>query len=418
MAHLYRQFGTLARRRTIGNTGDPMMYHATTVVYASVGPILTRYAVDSAAGTLAGGDSLTLPANVQYAWPHAAGRYLYVACSNGAPGLGAAGDAHWLSALAIDPISGALSPHGDPIALPARPIHLTLDPVSRYALVAFNNPAAIRVYRIGADGKLDGHVEQRSPIEAGIFPHQVRVTADGRRAILVSRGHDATPEQPEQPGALNVFAYADGQLSQQQIVAPHGGFGFGPRHLDFHPTQPWVYVSIERQNGLAMFAWATDGTLETAPRFSVSTLTAPPPGPHHQLVGTVHVHPDGRTVYVANRSPSIFGGGHQPVFAGGDNTIVVCRIDPASGEPSIIQRIDTGGIHCRTFHIDPTGTLLVAAHIAGVTVEQGTNRRHVPAGLSVFRIAADGTLTLLRRYEEKTERHLLFWMGMAVLPTA
>jgi 6-phosphogluconolactonase len=395
-----------------------MMLHGKAVVYASVGPILTRYAVDSAAGTLAREDSLTLPANVQYAWPHASGRYLYVASSNGAPGRGAAGNAHWLSALAIDPNSGMLSPHGDPVVLPARPIHLTLDPASRHALIAFNNSAAIRVHHIAANGMLDGQVEQRGQIEPGIFPHQVRVTADGRRAILVSRGHDAAPDQPEQPGALNVFAYTGGQLSDQQIVAPHGGLGFGPRHLDFHPMQPWVYVSIERQNSLAMFAWAADGTLEATPRFTVSTLTAPPPGPHHQLVGTVHVHPDGSTVYVANRSPSISGGGHQPVFAGGDNTIVVCRIDSATGEPSIIQRIDTGGIHCRTFHIDPSGTLLVAAHIAAVTVEQGTDRRHVPAGLSVFRIAADGTLTLLRRSEEKTEQHLLFWMGIVALPPA
>jgi len=394
-----------------------MTRNAPVVVYASVGPTLTRHALDSVSGTLAREESLTLPANVQYAWPHASGRHLYVASSNGAPGLGAAGNAHWLSALAIDPISGALSPVGDPVALPARPIHLTLDPASRHALIAFNNPAAIRVYRIAADGTLDGPVQQRSPIEPGIFPHQVRVTADGRRAILVSRGNDATPERPEQPGALNVFAYADGQLSDQQVVAPDGGFGFGARHLDFHPTQPWVYVSIERQNRLAMFAWATDGTLEAAPRFSISTLAAPPPGPHHQLVGTVHVHPDGRTAYVANRSPSISGGGPQPVFAGGDNTIVVCRIDPAGGAPSIIQRIDSGGVHCRTFHIDPTGTLLIAAHIAEVTIEQGTERRHVAAGLSVFRIAADGTLTLLRRYEERTEQHLLFWMGMVALPT-
>jgi 6-phosphogluconolactonase (cycloisomerase 2 family) len=383
-----------------------------------VGPILTRYAVDNAAATLARKESVTLPANVQYAWPHRSSRYLYVASSNGAPGLGKVGDSHWLSALAVDPASGALSPHGNPIALPGRPIHLTLDPASRHALVAFNNPAALRVYRIAADGKLAGHVDQLVPIRPGIFPHQVRVTADGRHAILVSRGHDATPDQAEQPGSLNVFAYADGQLSEQRIVAPHGGFGFGPRHLDFHPTQPWVYVSIERQNALSMFAWETSGALEAAPRFSISTLTAPPPGPHHQLVGTVHVHPHGRTVYVANRSPSIPTSGYKELFAGGDNTIVVCRIDPASGEPSVIQRIDTGGIHCRTFHIDTTGTLLVAAHIAGLTVQQGTERRTVPAGLSVFRIAADGTLSFQHRYEEQTAEHLLFWMGMVTLPTA
>ena len=65
-----------------------MMPKAQTVVYASVGPTLTRYALDNAAATLARSELVTLPANVQYAWPHHSGRTLYVASSNGAPGLG------------------------------------------------------------------------------------------------------------------------------------------------------------------------------------------------------------------------------------------------------------------------------------------------------------------------------------------
>ena len=41
--------------------------------------------------------------------------------------------------------------------------------------------------------------------------------------------------KPEEPGALKVFDYADGVLSNEVSVAPNGGYGFGPRHLDFHP---------------------------------------------------------------------------------------------------------------------------------------------------------------------------------------
>src|SRR5204862_370224 len=73
--------------------------------------------------------------------------------------------------------------------------------------------------------------------------------------ILVTRGHDAAGGKPEEPGALKVFDYEAGLLTNEASVAPNGGYGFGPRHLDFHPIKPWVYVSLERQNRLDMFAF-------------------------------------------------------------------------------------------------------------------------------------------------------------------
>ena len=44
------------------------------------------------------------------------------------------------------------------------------------------------------------------------------------------------------------WTFASGQLTPGVSVAPNGGFGFGPRHIDFHPRQPWVYASLELQN--------------------------------------------------------------------------------------------------------------------------------------------------------------------------
>ncbi len=96
----------------------------TIVLYASVGPELTQYDVDVDSATLVKHGMVTLPANIHYAWPHASGRYLYVASSNSASGMGPAGDKHHVTAFRIDPGSGALTPHGDPIALPTRPIHI------------------------------------------------------------------------------------------------------------------------------------------------------------------------------------------------------------------------------------------------------------------------------------------------------
>jgi 6-phosphogluconolactonase len=384
------------------------------VLYASVGPELTQYGVDVDSATLVKHSAVTLPANVHYAWPHASGRYLYVASSNSASGMGPAGDKHHVTGFRIDPGSGRLTPHGDPIPLPTRPIHMTTDIPSEHLLVAFSNPSALRIYRINADATPGTEVGQREPIEPGIYAHQVRVRLDSRSVILVTRGHDAASGKPEEPGALKVFAYERGQLTKEVSVAPNGGYGFGPRHLDFHPFKPWVYVSLERQNRLDTFEFAGD-TLSAAPAFRKNTLAEPGNIRGRQVAGTVHVHPNGRFVYAVNRASSTTEFEGKPVFAGGENTFAVFSIDAATGEPSAIQHVDTHGIHCRTFHIDPSGRLLVAAHIMPLPVREGTALRTVPANLALFRIGEDGRLDFVRKYDVDVGERTMFWMGMVAL---
>src|SRR6266852_8625073 len=96
-------------------------------LYANVGADLTRYDVDVAGAALTKRETVTLPAGVQYAWPHASRRYLYVASSSSASGYGPAGTEHHVTALGIDPATGALSAYGAPIRLPTRPIHMSTD---------------------------------------------------------------------------------------------------------------------------------------------------------------------------------------------------------------------------------------------------------------------------------------------------
>jgi 6-phosphogluconolactonase (cycloisomerase 2 family) len=355
-------------------------------LYANVGAELTHYDVDVEAATLTRRDTVSLPANVQYVWPHASRRFLYVATSDSSSGMGPAGNAHHVTALRIAPDSGALSPHGASIPLPTRPIHMATDIPSQYVLVAFNNPSAIRVYRINADGTPGEEVAQPGPIDPGIFAHQVRATPDNRQVILVTRGHDAADGKPEEPGALKVFDFKDGVLGNGSSVAPGGGYGFGPRHLDFHPSKPWVYVSLERQNALDMFELA-NGALSATPRYRKNALGRAPV--NRQAVGTVHVHPNGRTVYVANRASN----------ADGENSLAVYTIDQTTGEPHLIEHMDSHGVHPRTFHIDPSGRLMAVAHITG-------------AVLSLFRIAEDGGLHFARAYDIDIGQRTMWWMGM------
>lgn len=382
-------------------------------LYANLGPTLTRYEIDVDAATLTPRDSVTLPANVQYAWPHANRKFLYVATSDGASGVGGvAGSKHHVSALAIDPQTGALSLHGAPVALPSRPIHMSLDIPSAHILVTFNNTGEARVYKVNPDFSAG---EQVGPAtQAGIFPHQILATPDNRLVLVPARGHDATRRAVEEPGALMVFRYQDGLLSPLTSPAPGGGYGFGPRHLDFHPTKPWIYVSLERQNALDMFERDGD-TIAPAPKFHENTLAGPPRLGIRQVVGTVHVHPNGRTVYVANRASDTVSVDGRRLFAGGENSIAVFSIDQQTGRPTLVQHAPTRGIHPRTFHLDPSGRLMVVAHIQGLDALDGDRVARVPTRMSLFRIAEDGTLSFARSYDIDSGSMTQWWMGIVGL---
>ena len=89
------------------------------------------------------------------------------------------------------------------------------------------------------------------------------------------RGNNAESGKPEDPGALKVFSFNDGVLTNQASIAPGNGLGFGPRHLDFHPRQPWVFVSVERQNQLYVYNLQPDNFLAPEPVFVKTTLADP-----------------------------------------------------------------------------------------------------------------------------------------------
>ena len=382
-------------------------------LYANVGAQLIHYDLDVKGAALVRRRAIMLPESVQYAWPHASNRYLYVATSTSARGYGKHGTAHHVTALRIDAASGALSRHGESIRLPTRPIHITTDIPSENILVAFNNPSALRVYRVNSDFTPGDEVTQPGAIDAGVYAHQVRVTPDDRLAVLVTRGNEGSRRWLTTGGALKVFEYRNGVLSNCVSIAPRGEH-FGPRHLDFHPTRPWIYVSLETQNKIYTYKME-GGRINPEVAFRAETLAKPNAPGVRQEAGAVHVHPNGRFLYCANRAGTMIEIGDKRVLKGGENNIVVYSINQSTGEPTPIQHIETRAIQARTFHIDPSGRLLVAEHNLPANVRYGSTIRTLPAGLSVFRIGDDGRLTFMRKYDIEVGDKTMFWMGTVSL---
>ncbi len=385
-----------------------------TVFYSSIGPELSLFDIDIVNATLSKRGAVTLPANVQYVWLHPSTWYCYVVTSNGGPGM-IPGDTHLASALRIDPSSGAMTLHGEPQVLPSRPIHCCVDATGGYLLTAFNFPSGVTVHRIHPDGTLGGLVEQPNALDCGIFAHQVLTTPSNQSVILPTRGNNAREGVPEEPGALKVFGFNDGVLTNQASIAPGNGLGFGPRHLDFHPQQPWVFVSVERQNQLSVYTLQSDHSLAPAPLFVKSTLADPSHVRPSQAAGAIHVHPTGQYVYVTNRNSGVVDFADTQVSSGGENNVAVFAINQATGEPTLLQHSESGAIHLRTFSIDPSGRLLVAASIRPMAVREGDTVKTRAAGLSVYRIGSDGMLDFVRTYDVDTGKFMQFWSGMFTL---
>jgi 6-phosphogluconolactonase (cycloisomerase 2 family) len=200
-------------------------------------------------------------------------------------------------------------------------------------------------------------------------------------------------------------------LTNEVSIAPNGGKEFGPRHLDFHPTKPWVFVSIERQNKLYVYELNKATGLSREPIFIKETLSNPKT-PASQGAGAIRVHANGKFVYLTNRTLPAREGGRE-VSLGGEDNLVVYALDQNSGEPKPIQHIDGLGVQLRTFGVDASGRLLVAASIMPMLRSDGMT---VPAGMTVFRIAEDGTLALARKYDVEVGTSRQFWSGMIALP--
>jgi 6-phosphogluconolactonase len=393
--------------------------------YSGVGGELTHYEVDFSGAALAKRGSVKLPGGIQYAWPHPSRKYFYVAASSGGLGIapvpGFPPDQHHLSAFSVAP-SGELSPLGEPVRLRYRPIHMSLDNAGEYALVAYNFPPGMTVHRINGDGSIGDEVAQPDNLEKGIYFHQIRATPSNKSIILVARGNNPQGGNPEDPGSLHTYGFKNGRLSNMSKVAPNGGYGFGPRHLDFHPSQPWVYVSIERQNELIVFKLTPEGDLVREPLFTKSTLADPAHRFPVQAAGPIHVHPGGSFVYLGNRSwvadrvvPGVEDVGGKKIFSGGESGIAVFAIDQQTGEPSDMQHAEIHAAHPRTFGLDNGARLLIAGSLRPTAVREGGKIVDLPAGFSVFRMRPDGKLDFARKYDIDVGPYTQWWTGMIPL---
>lgn len=120
--------------------------------------------------------------------------------------------------------------------------------------------------------------------------------------------------------------------------------GAGPRHLSFHPSQKYVYVTEELSATVAAFSISPEGKLRL-----FQTISAVPEAYKGELSSAdIHVSPDGRFLYASSR--------------GSANCIAIYSIDKATGILTLLGYQPTLGNTPRNFNFDPSGNFLLVAN--------------------------------------------------------
>jgi 6-phosphogluconolactonase len=164
--------------------------------------------------------------------------------------------------------------------------------------------------------------------------HQVLVTPGGTGVLVTDVGNDEL---------LAYRADADGTLSPQAIARVEFPANSGPRHLEFHPSGRFVYVLGEWDSMLHVVE-AEDGI----PIRIVDSISTVPPGfDGTEKTSEIHLHPDGRTLFVGNRK---------------SNCITVFSVDDA-GKVEVVGHEPTLGHGPAAVRVDPAGRHLLAGNV-------------------------------------------------------
>lgn len=214
------------------------------------------------------------------------------------------------------------------------PCHISTDAGGKYALIANYVTGNVVSYGLHPDGSLTDSLSSDKHPGTTPWAHMIIPSPAGPgRVLAVDKGDD------------QVFLYdmAGGKL--RRVDSLHLSPGAGPRHFDFHPTDPTLgFVINENSCSIASVRFDAGG-LKPVVLDSLSTLPASFKGKN--TCADIHVHPNGRFVYGSNR---------------GHNSIAIFNVDAASGKLTLVGHESTQGALPRNFMITPDGKMLLAAN--------------------------------------------------------
>lgn len=103
------------------------------------------------------------------------------------------------------------------------------------------------------------------------------------------------------------------------------------------------------------------------------------------------------------------------VFSAGESNVAAFAIDPHTGEPTAFQHADIHAAHPRTFGLDSSGKMMAVGALAPTAIRRDGKVVVIPAGITVFKVSADGKLDFVRKYDLDVGKLTQWWSGMIPL---
>lgn len=223
------------------------------------------------------------------------------------------------------------------------PCHVVLNPENTHVFISNFMSGSVCVFPIAEDGSLreanqfiqhEGSSANKAR-QSGPHAHSLIFDLSGKHAFVPDLGIDRL---------MSYRTSAAGNLAPAETPWYQTEPGAGPRHCTFHPAGKYVYLINELASSISALEY---NAANASFRHLQTISTIPSDFTANNSCADIQILPDGRFLYGSNR---------------GHNSIVMYRIDPATGHLSTVGYESSGGEIPRSFCVDPTGTFLLAAN--------------------------------------------------------
>ncbi len=255
-------------------------------------------------------------------------RHLYV---------GLRGETHGVEAYAIDSKTGLLTLINQ-IGLEAGPVYMGVDHTGRYLFTAPWSAERVAMSRLANDGRL----VDVTYFSSGKRPHAFAIDPSNQFLYVPCLGGDIIQQHR--------FDARTGSVTQAAPFMTEAGEGTGPRLPIFHPTKKVMYQGNEKNSTITVYQINPDsGSLHGIQNIS----TVPGDFNGKSNLSELHLTPDGKFLYIANRGHNSISGYR---VSSKDGTLVRIGFCPLPGET------------IRSFSISPDGDYLYAADQRSVNI--------------------------------------------------
>src|SRR5690606_7497598 len=214
--------------------------------------------------------------------------------------------------------------------------HVNINKDQTMLFVANYSSGVFTYYHLNPDGSISEPVDHYEydgsgphPNQKSSHPHQAMLSPDQKYVYVPDLGTDQIHMYVIQP--------YPGKIEPLEPAAFDLPPGSGPRHMTFHPDQPFAYVINELGNTVQAMNY-DEGTGQLTGIAIYPTLPDDFDGVSY--CADIHISPDGKYLYGSNR---------------GHNSLIIFRILPDSGK---LERIGFSSVHGdwpRNFYISEDG---------------------------------------------------------------